>query len=595
MLDVSLFGLDPGFHHLVNLLFHLLNTTLLFLVLKAATGACWRSAFVAALFALHPLHVESVAWIAERKDVLSTFFGLLAIGAYCRYAQRPGWRKFLPVAIFFSLGLMAKPMLVTLPLVLLLMDFWPLGRMEPSPSKASPALSQAAVRDRKKSKKKKAAEILPGTAEATAQKALSPLLLEKIPLVVIAIIFSMLAFYTQQKGGALGSQEAYPPGVRIANVVISYAHYLLRMVWPADLAVFYPYVKEIPVWQVLASAALLLSASIAVVRLARRFPYLAFGWLWYLVTLLPVIGIVKVGDFSMADRYTYISLIGPFVAVSWGVHDLTARWSRRKEAVAAAGLLVTIALAAATFVQAGTWKNSATLFRHALAVTENNFMAHTNLAAAHIDDGRLDEALPHLETAAKIRPDFPNARYNLGVIGMRQGKNDEAMGHFKAALRSDPNFAWASHYAGLLHLQRGESSEAVQYFQRTLAGGGPDPQVFAALADALAMSSRYEEALSFYGKALVLNPDAVEVRYNAARILIGMGRVDEAIGHLREAVRIKPDYARAHNNLGSALLLQGRVDEAVQHFREAIRIDPDYTMARENLKDALAQKKKLGS
>ena len=592
MLDVSLFGLDPGFHHLVNLLFHLLNTSLLFLVLKTATGACWRSAFVAALFALHPLHVESVAWIAERKDVLSTFFWLLTMGAYVLYARRPGIPRYLPVLLFFSLGLMAKPMLVSLPLILLLMDYWPLGRLPERRAPVDPpkAPAQPAERDRKKAKKKKAVEPLPEPVKGKGRNPATLLLLEKIPLVVFAGIFSFVAFYTQQKGGALSSLEAYPLGVRLANAVVSYARYLFKMLWPVDLAFFYPFVREIPAWQIFVSAVLLLAVSIAVVHFARRFPYLAFGWAWYLVTLLPVIGIVKVGEAAMADRYTYITLIGPFVAATWGGYDLAARWTRGKEAMAAAALLLVIALAAATFVQAGNWKNSATLFRHALAVTENNFMAHTNLAAALIDEGRLDEALPHLETAAKIRPDFPNARYNLGVIGMRKGKNDEALGHFKATLRVDPNFTRASYYAGLLHLQRAESAEAVQQFQGALAAGGPDPQVFAALADALAMSSRYEEALYCYERALALNPDAVEVRYNAARILIAMGRVDEAIGHLREAVRIKPDYARAHNNLGSALLMQKRLDEAAYHFQEAVRIDPGYTMARENLKDALAQK-----
>ena len=593
MLDVSLFSLDPGFHHLVNLLFHLFNTALLFIALKAMTGACWRSAFVAALFALHPLHVESVAWIAERKDVLSTFFGLLAIGAYCRYARSPGWRKFLPVAIFFSLGLMAKPMLVTLPLVLLLMDFWPLGRLKPSLPEASS--DPAPAGERKKTKKMKTRPPAPESAKrrGTGSPHLA-IVTEKIPLILLSALSSSITLYAQHQGGAVSTIDAYPVGTRIANALASYFLYLAKMFWPANLAVYYPFVKDIPVWQVLAGALLLIAVTFAAVRTARRFPYLLFGWLWYLITLLPVIGIVQVGEAAMADRYTYITLIGPFVAVSWGVYDLAAQLTRGKEAVAAAGLIVVIALAAATFTQAGTWKNSATLFRHALAVTENNFMAHTNLAVALIDEGRLDEALPHLETAAKIRPDFPNARYNLGVIRMRQGEDDEAMGHFKAALRSDPNFTRASYYGGLLHLQRGESAEAVQYFQKALAGGGPDPQVFTALADSLAMSSRYVEALYYYERALTLNPEAVEVRYNAARILIAMGRVDEAIGHLREAVRIMPDYARAHNNLGSALLMQKRLEEAVYHFQEAVRIDPGYKMARENLRDAQAQKKKLG-
>ncbi len=446
MLDVSLFGLRPGFHHLVNLLFHLLNTALLFLVLKAATGACWRSAFVAALFALHPLHVESVAWIAERKDVLSTFFGLLAIGAYCRYARSPEWRKFLPIVIFFSLGLMAKPMLVTLPLVLLLMDFWPLGRLKPSLPEASSA--PAPSDERKKSKKKRTQEPAPAAKRRGTGSPHLAIFTEKIPLILLSALSGLITLVAQHQGGAVSAVDAYPLGTRIANALASYLVYLVKMIWPANLAVYYPFVKDIPAWQALSGALLLIAMTFAAVRAARRFPYLLFGWLWYLITLLPVIGIVKVGETAMADRYTYITLVGPFVAATWGVHDLAAGWKRGKEALAAAGLLVMIALAAATFIQAGTWKSSATLFRHALAVTENNFMAHTNLAVALMDEGRLDEALPHLETAAKIRPDFPNARYNLGVIRMRQGKNDEAMGHFKAALHSDPNFARASHYGG---------------------------------------------------------------------------------------------------------------------------------------------------
>ena len=596
MLDVSLFGLAPGPHHLVNLLFHLLNTTLLFLVLKAADGG-----LLAKRLRGGPLRPSSPSRGIRRLDCREEGRSEHVFLA----AHHGGLRPLCPKA--------GDPALSSRPPVLQPRPHgqthagqpsartFPDGLLAPGAARTAPAQPGTprkprcadAMRDRKKSKKKKAVETLPETAGATGKKPFSLLLLEKIPLVIVAGIFCILAFYTQHKGGALGSLEAYPPGVRIANAIVSYALYLFKSVWPADLAVFYPYVKEIPGWQVLASAAILLSTSIAVVRFARRFPYLAFGWLWYLVTLLPVIGIVKVGEFSMADRYTYMTLIGPFIAFSWGARDLAARWNLRKEALTAAGLLVTIALAAATFIQAGTWRNSATLFRHALAVTENNFMAHTNLAVALIDEGRLDEALPHLETATKIRPDFPNAQYNLGVIRLRQGRDDEAMGHFKAALRIDPGFARASHYAGLLHLRRGEPAEAIRYFQQALTGGAPVPQVFTALADALALSSRYEEALSYYGRSLALKPDAVEVRYNAASILIGMGRVDEAIGHLREAVRIKPDYARAHNNLGSALMMQKRFDEAITHFQEAVRIDPGYTMARENLKDALAQKKEV--
>jgi tetratricopeptide (TPR) repeat protein len=593
MLDVQLFGVKPGMHHLVSVAFHLLNTILLFVILRQMTGALWRSAFVAALFALHPLHVESVAWAAERKDVLSTFFWLLTMGAYVRYAQKPGLQEYGPVVLFFVLGLLAKPMLVTLPLVLLLLDYWPLGRLKWNDP--APEIQRTAPPEPEKKRKKRTPQPLEKKKKPPAMGAgkwshILPLVYEKMPLLALSAASGFITYYAQQKGGAVASLIRVPLPERVANAVVSCAAYLWKMVWPSGLAVPYP----IEAWSagaVLASASFLIAMTLVAVRRAGAYPYLLSGWLWYLITLLPVIGIVKVGDAAMADRYTYVTLIGPLVAVSWGARDLAARWSRGRVALTAAALPVVGALAVLTFIQTVYWKSSESLFRHALAVTENNYTAHTNLAVELFAQGSQDEAVIHLETAVRLRPDFPYALYNLGAIRMKQGRSDEAVRYCQSALQYNPNLWQALRCLAFLQLERGEAAEAVRNFEKTLAGRGPDPQVYVGLGDALAMTGRYEEALANYGRALARKPDAAEVHYNAARILIAMGRLDEAIGHLREAVRIKPDYARAHNNLGSALLLQKNIDGAIQHFREAIRIDPDYRIARENLKDAQAQKK----
>ncbi len=595
MLDVQLFGMKPGMHHLVSVTLHLLNTALLFLVFRQMTGALWRSAFVAALFALHPLHVESVTWIAERKDVLSTLFWILTMWAYVGYTKKPGLRGYLPVLLFFALGLLAKPMLVTLPLMLFLLDYWPLGRLkwkQETPSAPAASMATAERQSKKKRPLPREQKRPPSTKVAGKWDSILPLVYEKMPLLALSAASSIITVYAQQKAGAVTSLTHLPLIERVANAVVSYAAYLWKMVWPTGLAVFYP-IETWPAVVVLASTCFLIAASLAALRWAGAYPYLLVGWLWYLVTLLPVIGIIKVGNAAMADRYTYISLIGPFAAVSWGACDLAARWSRGRAALTAAGLLAVSALAVSTFIQAGYWKSGESLFRHAIAVTTNNYTMHSNLAATLIDEGRLDEALSHLETAARLKPAFPDALCNLGILYMKQDRGDEAMRYFREALRYNPALVRALQGLALLQLQRGQANDAVESFQRALAGGGPDPQAYAGLADALAMTGRYEEALSNYGRALALKPDAAEIHYNAARVLIAMGRLDEAVGHLRQAVRIKPDYARAHNNLGSALLLQKNIDEAIQQFQEAVRIDPDYQIARANLKDAVAQKQRM--
>ena len=322
MLDTQMFGMNAGAHHLINVLIHLLNSALLFMILHRMTGALWRSAFVAALFALHPLHVESVAWISERKDVLSTFFGFMTIWAYARYADRPGLAPYLCVILFFALGLLAKPMLVTLPLILLLLDFWPLRRA--TLRQATPSIPPAVTgpdHPEKKQRKRKPSDTKPLHATPGIRwNAVLPLLTEKIPLLILSVASGMITFYAQQKGGAVKSVMEISVSDRVSNALVSYLLYLWKMLWPAGLSVFYPVQAWSPLF-VWTSAFILLASTIAAVKWADKRPYVVVGWLWYLVMLLPVIGLIKIGDSAMSDRYTYVSLIGPFMALTWGAVD----------------------------------------------------------------------------------------------------------------------------------------------------------------------------------------------------------------------------------------------------------------------------------
>ncbi len=588
MADVQFFGLNPGAHHLVSLLFHLLNTVLLFALLHDMTGALGRSAFVAAIFALHPLHVESVAWIAERKDVLSTFFGFLSLWAYVRYVRRPGAIPYLVSLILFALGLTAKPMLVTLPVVLLLLDAWPLRRLSPVTETGAPPGPER----REQPKKKKAAK-RPDRAPArgSGRSAAVPLVSEKVPFFLLAAVSSLVTLFAQRTGGAVVSLQSFPLTERISNAIVTYVLYLWKAVWPLELSVFYP-IQAWPPAVVLACAVLLAAVTFAAVRWARPCPYVPVGWFWYLVTLLPVIGIIKVGDAAMSDRYTYISLLGPFMALSWGAVDLAGRWSFRKAALPAAAAVVLAACAVLTVIQVGTWRSSALLFSHALAVTKNNFMAHNNLAAALIQGDRLEEALGHLRQSVAINPGYAFAHHNLGTVFSLKGRDDEALAEFEQAVRLNPGLFRAYFSMANIQLSRGRADEAIDLFRRSTAMPALRPQANAGIADALLLKQRDDEALRYYLVALEQEPDNPKIQYNVGVLLARRGRVDEAIGHLREAVRLRPDYARAHNNLGSALLIKGKVDEAITHFEEALRIDPDYRIARENLRDAQAQQKK---
>jgi tetratricopeptide (TPR) repeat protein len=524
MLDYELFGLNPGWHHLTSVLFHIANTLLLFWVLKKMTDALWPSLFVAAAFALHPLHVESVAWIAERKDVLSGLFWMLTIACYIRYTEQPSIKRYLLVFVVFALGLMAKPMLVTLPFVLLLLDYWPLGRLQ--------------------------------WGHQTNNQRWSAwyLVREKIPLFILTIASSVITFIVQQKGGAMDVGESYSLGVRISNALVCYVGYIIKMVYPARLAVLYPHPGDsLPMWQVIVSLLIIVAASAGVIYAGRRRRYLAVGWFWYLGTLVPVIGLVQVGAQAMADRYTYLPSIGIFIVVGWGIGELAAKWRYRETVPGICAGVVLAVFLICTRLQVRYWQNSSTLYEHTLAATENNYLIHYNYGCMLLKKRQFDESIKHFEETLRINPGYSKARQNIGVAFLEQGKEDEAVKHLNETLHLEPNSPLAYYNIGNIYHKLGKLDEAVVN----------------------------------YNKALTLNPDLAEAHHNLGLVLRAQGKLDEAISQYRQALQLKGDYTQAHNNLGVALRLQGRVDEAISHYRQALKFKDDYAEAHNNLGIAL--------
>jgi hypothetical protein len=413
MFDVSLFGMDAGWHHLINVFYHSLSTALLFIAFYGMTGTLWRSAFIAALFGVHPMHVETVAWVAERKDVLSGFFFMLVLLSYSRYARRQRWWRYLIVAVLFALGLMTKPMLVTVPFVLMLMDVWPLGRT---------------------------ALVKPADGSEGLPASWRRLFTEKVPLLGLTLVSSVITYVAQQEGGAVSSFEALPFTTRLANATVSLVAYLGKMVWPLSLGVYYPHPQNnLAWWQIAGSALVLLALSYMVLRQLRRHPFLAVGWFWYLIMLIPVIGFIQVGGQAMADRYTYLPFIGPFIMIVWCAGEAvptTSIFHARALVVAAVGILVI--LCGLAFVQVSYWSDSITLFTHTLTVTSGNAVAHTSLGTALARQGRLEEAIAHFDAALQIKYGDVETHRNMGLALADLGRLDEAIAQFRETLKINP-------------------------------------------------------------------------------------------------------------------------------------------------------------
>ena len=446
LLDVELYRLSPGPHHLTSVIVHIANTLLLFGVLRRMTGQVGRSALVAGLFGVHPLHVESVAWAAERKDVLSTLFWLLTLRGYVAYVRHPRVGRYLMVLALFALGLMAKPMLVTLPFVLLLLDVWPLRRLAVGPGSGHRPTSPTFI-DR---------------------RAALEVVREKVPLLVLTVASSVVTFMVQRQGGAVLRLEEFPFGQRAANALVSYVAYTGRTVWPTGLAVFYPYPHALPEWQVIGSVLVLLGVTVGVIRLVRPAPYLLVGWFWYLGTLVPVIGLVQVGGQGLADRYTYIPLIGLFIILAWGIPDALARWPHRRIALPIAAGLAIVACMGLASHQVRYWKNSEALWTRAVDVTGDNWIAHGQLGNVLARSGRTEEAMAHYAEALRMSPDYAEAHNNLGVALAAQGRIDEAMREFQEALRTRPDYADAHFNVAAVLARKGQLAEATTHLETAI-------------------------------------------------------------------------------------------------------------------------------
>jgi tetratricopeptide (TPR) repeat protein len=560
MTDAQLFGLNPGFHHLMNLMFHIANTLLLFWVLSRMTGARYRSAFVAALFALHPLHVEPVAWVAARKDLLSTFFWMSSIVAYFYYVKRPGVLRYGVVLAMFVLGLMSKAMIVTLPLVLLLLDYWPLGRWhtQAEPAEADSAGKRPILKNN---------QIRLGI-RLVSEKVLFFLLLG-------GSAFISVLFMRYERLPEFSLWKVLPKTQYVLQALVFYVHYIIKMLWPFDLATPYPKVEIAPpVWQAVGAVVFLTVMSAVAIDGYRRRPYLFVGWLWYLVTLLPVIGLIRFGPHTLADRYTYISLIGLFIIIAWGVPDMIAGRRRRRLVLGVAGGIAVAACIVIAYIQTAYWQNSVTLLTHTVEVTKDNWIAHTNLGVALKDEGRFEESEFHYKEALRINPKDFMAFTNLGFAKMYQGKHEEGTQHFYEAVKRNPQDAQAHFALGLILKEQGNCEEASKHFAESLRISPRNSKAHVNWGLCSASAGNDSEALRHFSEALKIDPDNMSARMNLGIALMKQGQRKEAIDQFQEAVRLDPNDAKARYILGTALNEEGRLDEAANELAMSIRMDP---------------------
>jgi len=573
MLDCQIFGLKPWGHHLTSILLHAINAMLVLLLLNRLTGAVWRSALVAALFAWHPLRVESVAWVAERKDVLSGCFGFLALLFYVRYVQgrETGKQPAAPAGqsapafyvsmdywlacLWFALGLLSKPMLVTWPFVLCLLDYWPLGRFQ--------------------------------------TERIRSLVLEKIPFFALAAAASTVTFVVQKQSGTVAALNIVPIGMRGENALIAYCRYLGKMFWPTDLAVFYPLPGYAPLGLVLLAVMVLTGLSVFFWKQRGRHPFLLVGWLWFVGTLVPVIGLVQVGTQAMADRYTYIPSVGVLILTVWGAFEVSRRWRHQAVVWSVAGTAVIVACLASTRHQMGYWNNSEVLFRHTLAVAGDSYPARYNLGVALLKSGQTDEAILHLAAAIRHDSSQDGPHNNLGIAFNEKGQTNEAIREFTEAIRLNPNSTEAHNNLGSLLLKQGQTDAAILQFEAAIRADPDYTDAHYNLGNALVARGQVEAAIEQFQECLRINPEDDESHYILGNLLARKGLTDAAMRQFGEAIRFNPNHAEAHNNLGSMLMAKGQTDEAIQQFAEAIRLKPENADASYNLGNCFLKKGQL--
>jgi tetratricopeptide (TPR) repeat protein len=571
MLDCQLFGLNPAGHHLTNVLLHTAAVLLLFSALHAMTGAMWRSAFVAAVFAIHPLRAESVAWVAERKDVLSALFFMLTLGAYFRYARQASLKRYLWVISFFALGLISKPMLVTLPLVLLLLDYWPLARFQ----------GQAWARPNDK-----------GGAEKNYLAVPQRLIVEKIPLLFLSLLSAIATLIAQRQ--TVGYSEQVPLTWRLSNGLVSYVAYIGQMIWPAKLAVFYPHAADsLPLWEAILTFLLFSGITAMAFMLRKTRPYLIIGWSWYLICLLPVIGVIQVGLQGRADRYTYLPQIGLYLSVTWAAADFAIFSNKRRGILACLAVAIIGVLAWRAWIQTSYWRNTESLWNHALAVTSDNDLAHNNVAALLMRRGQVDDAISHYEKALKLRPKNRETHYHLSIALLhnnlanalaQKGLLDEAIVHYRKAVELRDDFADAHSNLAAMLAQKGQAAEAIAHYEKALAIPPEDAAAHVRLAAMLLQTGREDEAIAHYRRALEIAPRSVVVLSALAWVLATSPNV--AVRNGREAVALAQKASQLSEEKNPAVLRtlaasyaeSGRFSEAVVAAQRALRSANDPTL-----------------
>ncbi|MCX5849222.1 MAG: tetratricopeptide repeat protein [Deltaproteobacteria bacterium] len=506
MLDYQLYGLNASGYHVTNLILHIMSTLLLFWLLNRMTGAVWKSAFVAAVFALHPLHVESVAWIAERKDVLSAFFWMLTLCLYVYYTEKPVIRRYLLVLFSFVCALMSKPMVVTLPVIMILLDYWPLGRFE--------------------SKK---------------DNLIIWQLKEKIPFFILSAVLVIVTLYNPNDS----SPKLFPLGSRIANAPVAFVTYLEKTFWPHDMAIFYPFPSHIPIWQIIGASLLIIFISAVVIAMAKRLPYLFVGWMWYAITIVPVIGIIHISYYAMADHYHYLPSVGIAIMLAWGIPALIKSEEIKRKILFPAGIITLAIMAVLTWKQCGYWKNSITLFNHALQVTKNNYIVHGHLGVALFTKGKTEEAIDHYNKALRITPCYSDTYNNRGIAYYELGKYQQAIEDYNVAIHLNQEYAQAYNNRGLVYSRIG----------------------------------KYQQAIEDYNVAIYLNPEYADAYYNRGIVYNNLGQYQRAIEEYSEAIRLKKDYADAYNNRGTIYGKHRQYQLAIEDFNKAILLKSDYANA----------------
>jgi tetratricopeptide (TPR) repeat protein len=591
MMDYQFFGLNPFWHHLVSLLFHTINVLLLFWLLIKMTGATWPSAFVAAVFALHPLQVESVAWASERKTVLSGLFWLLTLIAYVHYTRQPQTKRYLLLLVVYGLCIMTKPVVVTLPFVLLLLDYWPLGRF----------------------KWGRHIETLPLKETGQQEISVGKLIIEKIPLLALSAILSIITFLAQREGSSISPFEKLSLDYRIANMFVSYISYVGKIIWPNRLAVLYPYSRtNLSDAKVIICALLFILISISCIYMGRHRRYIAVGWLWFVGTLVPVIGLVQSGSQAMADRYAYLPSIGVFLIIAWGAEEIFTKVHYPRMGLLSVVVASLITMVLMTRIQVGYWRDSSTLCEHTLAVTKNNIFMLNNYGTALCRQGRYEKAMKCFEEAVRIKPDYLSARWNICVALLQQNKIDEVISrlsdelqkrkdwpemylmygslawaygqkgnlamaetNYRKALTLKPNYEPALNDLGMVYIRQGKLDEAIACFNAISKPHKDAANIYYGLATALNSKGRYGEAAKWFAKVLELNPEYQDVHYQMGTALLAAGRFEEAIPHLNEALQTSTNTAKIYVKLGTAYTQMGKYKSAIENWTKVLALDPN--------------------